>query len=62
MASASKSLKRVTLELGGKDPAIVCEDVDVEDVAQKVTKNCPYLANANQTIGGKFGVLKFGPS
>lgn len=36
MASASKTLKRVTLELGGKDPAIVCEDVDIEDVAPKV--------------------------
>jgi len=38
MASASKTLKRVTLELGGKDPAIVCEDVDIDEVAQKVTE------------------------
>ncbi|TVY53272.1 putative aldehyde dehydrogenase FUS7, partial [Lachnellula cervina] len=38
MASASKTLKRVTLELGGKDPAIVCEDVDIEHVAQKVAQ------------------------
>jgi acyl-CoA reductase-like NAD-dependent aldehyde dehydrogenase len=36
MASASKTLKRVTLELGGKDPAIICDDVDVEDVASEV--------------------------
>lgn len=41
MASASKTLKRVTLELGGKDPAIVCEDVDIEHVAQKVLALCP---------------------
>ena len=36
MASASGSLKRVTLELGGNDAAIVLEDVDVADVAKKI--------------------------
>lgn len=36
MESASKTLKRVTLELGGKDPAIVCEDVNIAEVAPKV--------------------------
>jgi acyl-CoA reductase-like NAD-dependent aldehyde dehydrogenase len=36
MASASKTLKRVTLELGGNDPAIVFDDVDVDHVAEKV--------------------------
>jgi acyl-CoA reductase-like NAD-dependent aldehyde dehydrogenase len=35
MESASKTLKRVTLELGGKDPAIICDDVDIDDVASK---------------------------
>jgi acyl-CoA reductase-like NAD-dependent aldehyde dehydrogenase len=34
MASAAGSLKRVTLELGGNDPAIVLPDVDVEKTAQ----------------------------
>ncbi|KAL3460195.1 Aldehyde/histidinol dehydrogenase [Aspergillus heterothallicus] len=34
--SASKTLKRVTLELGGNDPAIVLPDVNVEKVAEKV--------------------------
>jgi aldehyde dehydrogenase (NAD+) len=34
MQSASSTLKRVTLELGGNDPAIVMPDVDVEKVAE----------------------------
>ncbi|MET0282292.1 MAG: aldehyde dehydrogenase family protein [Steroidobacteraceae bacterium] len=36
MASAAATLKRVTLELGGNDAAIVMEDVDVADVAKKL--------------------------
>ncbi|KAL5332493.1 Aldehyde/histidinol dehydrogenase [Aspergillus crustosus] len=36
MESASKGLKRVTLELGGKDAAIICKDVNIEEVAAKV--------------------------
>lgn len=36
MASASATLKRVTLELGGNDPAIVLPDVDVETVAEQL--------------------------
>jgi acyl-CoA reductase-like NAD-dependent aldehyde dehydrogenase len=36
MASASETLKRVTLELGGNDAAIVLPDVDVAEVAQKL--------------------------
>lgn len=36
MESASKTLKRVTLELGGKDPAIVCDSVDIAATAPKV--------------------------
>jgi len=36
MASASESLKRVTLELGGNDAAIVLPDVDVAAVAEKL--------------------------
>ena len=36
MESAAKTLKRVTLELGGNDPAIVCADVDIETTAQKI--------------------------
>ncbi|KAG5300614.1 aldehyde dehydrogenase [Histoplasma ohiense] len=36
MESASKTLKRVTLELGGNDPAIICPDINIEAVAAKV--------------------------
>lgn len=36
MASAAPTLKRVTLELGGNDPAIVMPDVDVEKIAEQL--------------------------
>lgn len=35
-ANAAKTLKRVTLELGGNDASIVCPDVDVKTVAPKI--------------------------
>ena len=38
MESASKTLKRITLELGGKDPAIICKDVDIPTVSQKIAQ------------------------
>ncbi|KAK7430967.1 hypothetical protein QQZ08_002496 [Neonectria magnoliae] len=34
--SCGKTLKRVTLELGGNDPAIICGDVDIKTVAPKL--------------------------
>jgi acyl-CoA reductase-like NAD-dependent aldehyde dehydrogenase len=36
MASAAPTLKRLTLELGGNDAAIVLDDVDPKDVAPKL--------------------------
>ncbi len=36
MESASKDLKRITLELGGNDAAIVMPDVDLDVVAEKI--------------------------
>jgi acyl-CoA reductase-like NAD-dependent aldehyde dehydrogenase len=38
MESCSAHLKRVSLELGRNDPAIVCEDVDPATVAAKIAK------------------------
>jgi acyl-CoA reductase-like NAD-dependent aldehyde dehydrogenase len=40
MASAAQNLKRVTLELGGNDPAIVLEDADVKSIASKIFFAC----------------------
>ncbi|MBH1449361.1 aldehyde dehydrogenase family protein [Stenotrophomonas maltophilia] len=36
MASAADTIKRLTLELGGNDAAVILDDVDVEEVAPKV--------------------------
>jgi acyl-CoA reductase-like NAD-dependent aldehyde dehydrogenase len=36
MASVASTIKRLTLELGGNDPAIVLDDVDVKEVAPKI--------------------------
>lgn len=36
MASAAATMKRVTLEMGGNDPAIILPDVDVRKTAEKI--------------------------
>ncbi len=46
MAAAAQNLCPVTLELGGKAPAIVCDDFDLELAAQRILF-CKYL-NAGQ--------------
>jgi succinate-semialdehyde dehydrogenase/glutarate-semialdehyde dehydrogenase len=34
MASAAQGIKRVTLELGGSDPMIICDDADLDEAAK----------------------------
>ena len=34
MASAAEGIKRVTLELGGSDPMIVCDDADIDEAVR----------------------------
>ena len=46
MASSAGTVKRVTLELGGNDAAIVLDDVDARQVAQKVYQGA--MTNAGQ--------------
>jgi acyl-CoA reductase-like NAD-dependent aldehyde dehydrogenase len=46
MESVSSSLKRLTLELGGNDAAIVLDDVDVKSVAPKIFDAA--MSNAGQ--------------
>jgi acyl-CoA reductase-like NAD-dependent aldehyde dehydrogenase len=47
MASAAKNLTPVLLELGGKDPAIVCRDADLDRAARGVVWGA--FMNAGQT-------------
>lgn len=45
-ASAAAGLKRVTLELGGKSPLIVCDDADLERAVEVAMTDC--IRNAGQ--------------
>ncbi|NLR70240.1 aldehyde dehydrogenase family protein [Novosphingobium sp. ERN07] len=51
-ASGADTLKRVTLELGGNDPAIVLEDVDVRETAQTIFGNA-FLNNGQVCLAIK---------
>lgn len=46
MASAASTIKRITLELGGNDAAIILDDVDPKEIAPKIFFSA--MANAGQ--------------
>lgn len=52
MANGADTLKRLTLELGGNDPAIVLEDVDVKLTAQAIFNNA-FLNNGQVCLAIK---------
>jgi len=53
-AAAAPDLKRITLELGGNDPAIVLPDASVDDVATKIFwgafENCGQICSAIKRV------------
>ena len=50
MEEASRSLKKVVLELGGHDPAIVCEDTDLDTTTSGIVWGS--FCNAGQNCNG----------
>ncbi|KAK5247258.1 hypothetical protein LTS03_005023 [Exophiala xenobiotica] len=52
MQNASRTLKRVTLELGGNDPCIICDDVNIEETVAKVA-TMSFLNSGQVCIGVK---------
>ncbi|GLT81513.1 hypothetical protein SLA2020_528950 [Shorea laevis] len=58
MRNASETLTPVTLELGGKDPFIVCEDVDVAHVAQIAVRAALQSSGQNCAGAERFYVHK----
>lgn len=52
MESASRTLKRLTLELGGNDATIVCADIDVDVVAPQVAAGC-FFNNGQMCVATK---------
>lgn len=54
MAHASRSLKKAVLELGGSDPAVVCDDADIENASSGVVwgafNNCGQNCNSVERV------------
>jgi len=54
MEQGSRSLKKTVLELGGHDPAIVCEDADIENTSSGIVwgrfSNCGQNCNAIERV------------
>jgi acyl-CoA reductase-like NAD-dependent aldehyde dehydrogenase len=56
MRESADALHKVTLELGGKSPVIVFDDVDVETVAKRAAFACFYNAGEVCTAGSRLVV------
>jgi acyl-CoA reductase-like NAD-dependent aldehyde dehydrogenase len=54
MEHASRSLKKAVLELGGSDPALVCEDADIENASSGIVwggfNNCGQNCNSIERV------------
>lgn len=53
MASAARDIKRVTLELGGNDPAIVLDDIDLSDETMRGMVKGAYSTTGQVCFGMK---------
>lgn len=58
MAGAASSLKRVGLELGGKAPAVICEDADLEQAVKALIGGSLNLAGQICVAAARFIVHK----
>ena len=60
MSRAAKSLKSAVLELGGNDPAIVCEDADIENCTSGILwggfNNCGQNCNSIERVYVERGI------
>ena len=54
--AAADDLKRVSLELGGKSPFIVCADADLDDAAPAAAAACFFLSGQNCMAGTRLFV------
>lgn len=58
MAAAAPTLKRLSLELGGKAPALVFEDADIESAAGELTRGSLVMAGQMCIAAARFLVHK----
>ena len=56
-ASASEQLKKISLELGGKNPLVVCNDADIENAAKWVLLSA--FSNAGQRCAAASRIIIF---
>jgi acyl-CoA reductase-like NAD-dependent aldehyde dehydrogenase len=57
-SEAGKQLKRVSLELGGNDPVIVFDDVNVTEVAQAIARGRMTVGNGQACVADKVWLVQ----